>query len=275
MRLYDGVIGGSYLNGIVDGVADGWGSVWDWLSGKTANELNYDTSSKLMALQNSYNLQNWRTQQTEGPSLYRQGLEKAGYNPILAVSGGSSVPTGQIGSVSSSASGSARAGSISDIVSMFSWVTTAVKAVQEIANLQATAANIKADTGLKSLQGEKVIADTALTHAQTDKITREAASIDPKVQRQNATMGNGFVGDLQKLGRNIVNSLGLDYDASIGDYMSSPSAKDAASVIDAVIPSEHSAKSVSSSFEKASKSPRWRHELNKSTPKKKEKRRHN
>lgn len=197
-------------------LSDGWGGVWDWLSGKTANELNYQTASQLMALQNEYNLANWRTQQTEGPSLYRQGLEKAGYNPVLAVGGSSSVPTGNIAPVSSSAGGSARSGSISDIVSMFSWVTSAVKAIQEISNLKTQQSNISADTNLKI--------------AETGKVVKEADSIDPQINRQNAKMGNGFVGELQKLGRNLVNSLGFDYDDTLGDYgVSGSSAKSTSS----------------------------------------------
>lgn len=197
-------------------LSDGWGSVWDWLSGKTANELNYETSSKLMALQNEYNVNNWRTQQSQGPSLYRQGLENAGFNPILAVGGSSSVPTGTIAPVSSSAGGSARSGTIGDIVSMFSWVTSAVKSIQEIANLKTQQQNISSDTNLKI--------------AETEKVRKESDSIDPKINRQNAAMGTGFVGDLQKLGRNIVNALGFDYDDTLGDYgVSGSSAKSTSS----------------------------------------------
>lgn len=162
-NIYDG----SAYRDAGESIADGWGSVWDWLSGKTASEINYESSAKLMQLQNQFNQANWRTTQVDGPSLYREGLEKAGYNPILAVTGGSSVPTGSIAPVSSSPSSAARGGSIGDIMSMFSWVTAALKVVSEIGVLQQQASNVKADTELKQMSVPKLQADMANTAAKT------------------------------------------------------------------------------------------------------------
>lgn len=184
-------------------LSDGWGGVWDWLSGKTANELNYQTQSALMTkqmqLQDYYNVKNWKTSQTEGPSLYRQGLEDAGFNPILAVSGSSAVPTGSISPVSGSVSagGAARAGSISDIMSMFSWVTGAAKVLQEISNLQTQAANTRADTHLKAAQ-------TGLAFAETD---RARAGATQSRETADTSKYPGWIGNTYKSLRSMVSDV--------------------------------------------------------------------
>lgn len=64
-------------------------SIWSANQARKANRSD-------AAQQNEWNKENYIYQQTHGPSLTREGLEKAGYNPLLAVSGG--VDTGSIAS---------------------------------------------------------------------------------------------------------------------------------------------------------------------------------
>lgn len=53
----------------------------------------------LMSHQDTLNKANYHYQMTQGPSLYRQGLEAAGYNPLLALG---NLPSGSMGAVSGS-----------------------------------------------------------------------------------------------------------------------------------------------------------------------------
>ncbi len=150
-----------------------WGSVIGAGIGAIASHINQawsqHFSSKEARSADKRAYANWRRsyqyQNLEGPSLMRQGLEKAGFNPILAVNGGMSMPSGQsfssnVGELPIADSvGSARQGAklASEMMAMF-------KEEQEQAKTKTKADKKSLD--IIDAQKEKIEAETDVLKSQ-------------------------------------------------------------------------------------------------------------
>lgn len=141
--------------------------------------LNQYSSKK--AAKNAYKY--WRQSQLEGPSLQRQGLEKAGYNPLLALNQGSasfnqgvSAPTTQVGDIV----GSAKQGA--------ELAKEAVKAAD------ATIDNVEADTKLKESQLGVFDAQKARLEAETSLAISQAERSDLAYGRDIVDTITGIAG---------------------------------------------------------------------------------
>lgn len=83
--------------GFLDFMSDAFGAGWSWMASQGASKRSYKYQKKLM--DDAYKLQQQGF--NENPLLVRQGLEKAGYNPIMgqgstnAFSSVSGVPSSQ------------------------------------------------------------------------------------------------------------------------------------------------------------------------------------
>lgn len=185
MAISEGL--GTALAGLASGIASlGSGVVsgaWNASSNKRAYhfqrdlmelqaELNYNYSKQYNEWAARWNMQN-------APTLTRQGLESAGYNPLLAINGGAGLGSGLFNATSLTSGGSApQANSLNvdlagDLANAYSVLVNQRKlANAQVDNLNATTDNTRAKTVSEGYNQDLIRSQIALNqinHALSSK----------------------------------------------------------------------------------------------------------
>lgn len=169
---------GNWLNNSWYGTT--WNGIYDWVTGAKAADVNADASKEL------YDYQIANT--SNAIKANYNALKSVGINPLLSYgngAGSTSMPT-------MTSASSAHSGSIGDIMSMFSWCTSAMKVATEIANTKA---------------------NTDLAKANTAKVAKEIG----KIERQ--TEYPGVVGEAFQSFKNIGKEIGEPIGDTIGSAL--------------------------------------------------------
>lgn len=125
-------------------------------------------SRDLMSRQETINRELWRESLLDGPNLQRKGLESAGYNPILALSG-FNVP--QVSGVSVP---SVSSGGISGLGS------TSIGSAKEAMKAYSSVKNTNADTELKDTQNKVAEKEVQVKEAQKENLDSQTELNDAK-----------------------------------------------------------------------------------------------
>lgn len=152
------------------------GGLFDTGSSALSSALSYKYAKKMADYNQRIGQQNLEYQLTKSPSFYRQGLESAGYNPMLAISDGM-----QMGAVTQ---GNAKSPDFdfSNVVSsakqgaMFDAELDNLKASTEASRL-----NAKAATDQAAASAASASANSALSLAKARETMQKVAEADPSV----------------------------------------------------------------------------------------------
>lgn len=215
--MWGSIVGGA-VSGLLGGLGSAASNAMQWAYSKEAAKLQFEHQKQLNIQSNELSKDYTKWLNTEGHSQLREGLEKAGYNPMLAVnaspssgsiSGGSAgmpnVPNSDIGA------------SAVNAYKVFNLERQKIKADTNATNASASLLSeqkktetykqkqIEADTALKyvdKLLGDKQLSwydkkqlmeiKTGYMNAQANHLASEAAQLNAHTAQANYRMNKGI-----------------------------------------------------------------------------------